>query len=95
MEPLAGPGPSVILHDSKGIAECDHGLVAVGCVLFWQIPGSAGRLCQDAPLCKFLFPIQAPILNGLTDMGGGELPRPSEVGYGSRDLQHAVIGARG
>ena len=44
--------------------------------------------------CKFLFPIQASILNRLADVGRRDLGCPGQVGYGPRDLEHPVIRPR-
>src|SRR5919107_970025 len=44
---------------------------------------------------KFLFPIQAPILNRLADVGRRELGRPCQIRNCARDLEDPMICARG
>jgi len=74
----------------------------VGCVILSQIPRAAPdprrrslqQLCLAAFLCKFLFPIQASILNRFADMARGQLRHAGKVGDGSRDLQYAMVGPR-
>jgi hypothetical protein len=51
-------------------------------------------LCLAVFSCKFRFPIQAPILNCLADVGRAELRRPSEVRDGPGNLEHPVVRPR-
>ena len=42
-----------------------------------------------------VLPVQRAVLDGLGDVGGGDMLRAREIGDGARDLEDAVVGPRG